>query len=68
MGEKRLIRYKKIHGYGAIVSKKLEKLGLNKFPTLRYIIYSFKNKRPDSAMEASAIGINGLRVNCISTL
>ena len=54
---------KKIHGYGAIVSKKLEKLGLNKFPTLRYIIYSFKNKRPDSAMEASAIGINGLRVN-----
>ena len=54
---------KKIHGYGALVSKKLESLGLNRFPTLRYIVYSYKNQRPDSAMEASAIGINGLIVN-----
>jgi len=54
---------KKIHGYDVLVSRKLERLGLNKFPSLRYFIYSRKNKRPDSAMEASAIGINGLRVN-----
>ena len=54
---------KKIHGYEALVSRKLERLGLNKFPSIRYFFYSHKNKRPDSAMEASAIGINGLRVN-----
>ena len=53
---------KNIHGKGAIVSNKLEKIGLNNFPFLRYLAYSFKNKRPDSAMEASAIGINGLNL------
>ena len=53
---------KNIHGRGAIVSNKLEKIGLNKFPFLRYLIYSYKNKRPDSAMEASAIGVNGLNL------
>jgi len=53
---------KNIHGKGAIVSNKLEKIGLNNFPILRYLIYSYKNKRPDSAMEASAIGINGLNL------
>ena len=47
---------------GAIVSNKLEKIGLNNFPILRYLIYSYKNNRPDSAMEASAIGINGLNL------
>jgi len=54
---------KKIHGHEALVSRKLERLGLNKFPSLRYFVYSHKNKRPDSAMEASAIGINGLKIN-----
>ena len=52
---------KRIHGHGSIVSKKLEKIGLNLFPNVRYLVYSYKNKRPDSAMEASAIGLNGLR-------
>jgi len=54
---------KNIHGRGAIVSKKLEKIGLNNFPLLRYLLYSYRNKRPDNVMEASAIGINGYSVN-----
>lgn len=61
--ESDLYDLKRVHGYEALVSRKLEKIGLNKYPRLRYLIYSYKNKRPDSAMEASAIGINGLRIN-----
>lgn len=53
---------KNIHGRGAIVSNKLEKIGLNNFPFLRYLLYSYRNKRPDNTMEASAIGINGYSV------
>ena len=53
---------KLIHGKDSVVSDKLEKLGLNYFPSLRYLVYSYKNSRPDSAMEASAIGLNGLRI------
>ncbi len=52
-----------IHGRGAVVSLKLEKIGLNRIPILRYLLYSYRNKRPDSAMEASAIGLNGLNLN-----
>ena len=54
---------KKVHGYKERNSSLLRKLGLNNNERLSYLAYNKKNKRIDSAMEASAYGLNYPKLN-----